>query len=317
MGWSLFEERPKSRLTRSFLSKYTMTIDTEVMVGSIFIKSKAEVRWQLEVLKVTENFAQINIIMLHHRILESNSPMISDIAGLSMAFGNMYSELELVINDRGKVEKIINLEDIRKKWQWVKQDMEKLIDEDPSLKDVILLNDELFSSDKKIIQAVEANDFFSIYFHQFWGIGIPSSRNGVIKYNLLNTAEIKYFYTLNMRVAYDKEGDRPMEFTITAYPETTINKSWIKETYKGFAHLPLEGMKPEFNDESIYLLASYGKIYHAVVKKSEVMHPTLLYVKYRYDLKADDEINELEEYVEHVKQYPLRDNTMRASFLEE
>ena len=152
-----------------------------MVAGSITMKSKAEIRWQVDVKNIGEDFADINIITLHHRILESSHPMITDMAGISSTFGGMYSELELTVNEKGDIVKIRNLETIQKKWQWVKQDMEKLLQENEALKGIILLNDELFSSDKKIAAAIEANEFFNIYFHPFWGKHLPSDRSGIEK----------------------------------------------------------------------------------------------------------------------------------------
>jgi hypothetical protein len=289
MGWNIFEEGPKNQLTKAFSSKYTLTVDTDVVAGSITMKSKAEMRWQVDVKNIREALADINIITLHHRMLESSHPMITDIAGISSTFGGMYSELELTVNEKGNIVKIRNLETIRKKWQWVKQDMEKLLEENQALKGMISLNDELFSSDKKMAAAIEANEFFNVYFHPFWGKPLPSDRSGIEKNNLLNTHTMKWGYNGHCNPDYNPSGTAPMQLGIAGYRETDTNKNWLQQAYGAFEHLPLQGLKPKFEDQASYHITPYGKVLKAVVEKSEVMHPALLYMKYRYELTAEEE----------------------------
>lgn len=289
MSWNIFEESPRSKFTEPFSSKYTLYIDADIMAGSIAMKSKTEIRWQVEVKNISEDFADIHITTLHHRILESNNPMLTDIAGVSSTFGNMYSELELTVNEKGNIVKIKNLDTIQKKWQWTKQDMEKLIHENEALQDIILLNDELYSSPEMIKKSIEANEFFSIYFHLFWGKGLPGTLNRIEKNNLLNTHTLRWAYNGNRNRDYNPKGTKPMQLSITGYHETTINKDWLKQAYGAFEHLPLQGMKPVFEDKADYSIMPSGKILKAVVEKSEVMHPQLLFVKYRYELTADEE----------------------------
>jgi len=212
-------------------------------------KAIAEMRWQVDVKNIREEFADINIITLHHRMLESSHPIITDIAGISSTFGGMYSELELTVNDKGNIVRIRNLETIQKKWQWVKQDMDKLVQENEALKGMISLNDELFSSDKKIAAAIEANEFFNVYFHPFWSKPLPSDRSGIEKNNLLNTHTMKWMYNGYCNPDYNPTGTAPMQLDIAGYPETDTNKKWLQQAYGAFEHLPLQGLKPTFEDK--------------------------------------------------------------------
>ena len=80
-----------------------------------------------------------------------------------------------------------------------------------------------------------------------------------------------------------------MQLGIAGYPQTDTNKNWRQQAYGAFEHLPLQGLKPKFEDKASYRITPYGKVLKGVVEKSEVMHPTLLYMKYRYELNAEEE----------------------------
>lgn len=292
MAWSLFEERYKHHFTQTFTEKYTLTIDTDVMLGSVLMKSKTEIRWLIEIKNVVENQIDLNIITLHHRVLESNNPIITDISNISSTFGNMFSELELKINDKGEIIKIKNLNIIQKKWQWVKQDMQKYIDENEALKDIILLNDELYSSEEMIKKSIASNEFFSIYFHLFFGKRLPNSTGEIQKNNLFNTHTLKWFFEGFTESNYTPQHQKPIILKLIGFTRTKINKEWQQKAYAGFEHLPLQDAKPTFEDKATYTILPCGKIISAIVERSEIVLPQLLYTKYCYELIAEGEVKE-------------------------
>ena len=99
---------------------------------------------------------------------------------------------------------------------------------------------------------------------------------------------MKWGYSGHCNPEYNPSGTAPMQLSIAGYRETDTNKKWLQEAYGAFEHLPLQGLKPKFEDKASYRITPYGKVLKEVVEKSEVMHPTLLYMKYRYELTAEE-----------------------------
>src|SRR4028119_1569259 len=116
MAWSIFEGKHGVALKAAFSEKYTLTIDTDIMAGSLPIKTKSELRWDLRVLEANEQEAILEIITLDNRLLESNNPMVKDIAAMSQALSQMYSELKVKISSEGRVKQILNKDTILSKW---------------------------------------------------------------------------------------------------------------------------------------------------------------------------------------------------------
>lgn len=292
MAWSLFEERYRHCFLQTFLEKYRLVIEADIALGGVLMKSKTEIRWLMEVKNITQTEIDLHLITLSHRVLESNNPIINDIANVSNTFGDMFSELELKINDKGNIVKIKNLSTIQRKWEWVKQDMQKHIHENEALKDVILLNDELYSSAEMIKKAIASNEFFSVYFHLFFGKKLPSFTDGIEKNNLLNTHKLKWAFDGSIKGEYTPKTQTPTTVSIVGFPQSKINKEWLQEAYGRFEHLPLQNAKPTFEDKAIYTILPYGKIKNGVIERNEIVLPDMLYAKYRYELMAEETTEE-------------------------
>ncbi|REC61458.1 hypothetical protein DRF65_16100 [Chryseobacterium pennae] len=288
MTWNLNEKRPKVLLREPFSAKYTLLIDTNILSGGIELKSKAEIRWQVDVKNISDDGADINIITLHHRLLENNSPIINDVSGISNVFASMYNEIEVSVDVSGKVLRVNNLDTIKKKWQWVKQDMEALIEENEGFKDIISTNDELYASDEKIKMAVEANEFFEVYFHHFWGKALPGGKGNVFKYNLFNTSLIEWQYDLR-QVSNNSLSDFPTKIKVTGTPVTIIGKDWVQKAYAAFSHLQLENPVPIFKDSAEYAVTPFGKVLNAKIERSEIVDSSLLFARYHYELIAENQ----------------------------
>ncbi|OCA77127.1 hypothetical protein BBI01_01300 [Chryseobacterium artocarpi] len=299
MSWNLNDNRPKLLFKEPFSTKYTLHITTSILSGGIELNSKAEIRWQVDIKNINDKGeADLNIITLHHRLLENNSPIISDMSGISNVFASMYNEIEVQVDSTGKILKVYNLDTIKKKWSWVKKDMEALLEQNEGFKDMILTNDELYSSSEKIQMAIEANEFFEVYFNHFWGRSLPGGKSNINKFNLFSTSPIEWRYDFRS-VHNSTLMDDVKCVRIKGTPVTIIDKNWVGNAYSAFAHLQLKKTVPILEDKAEYLVTSFGKIIHASIKRQEIVDPELLFAKYSYELFTEDK-NELDPFKESV-----------------
>ncbi|WPU97477.1 hypothetical protein SNE26_15735 [Mucilaginibacter sp. cycad4] len=286
MAWTNFNSPAKSVITirEPFIEKYTLTIITDIMAGNLPVKSKTEMRWQVKVENVNDVFADMEIITLDNQLLESNNPMVKDIAGMSQAFAKMYNELRVRIDTGGRVLQILNIDQIRKKWGHIKAEIEVLQEANESIKHIISLNDELFVTPDKMKTAVEGNEFFMMFFHHFFGLQLPATTSTYVKRSLLNTADLKWRYSIKAEAGNSND----VNVHIGGLMDTNTGSGWVKEAYKHFSHLDLANLKPVFEENGTYRVdKNSGMLISAVLVKTEIVHPQLLKAKISYHIIAD------------------------------
>ncbi|MDH7460602.1 hypothetical protein QEG73_04910 [Chitinophagaceae bacterium 26-R-25] len=287
MSWSLLgADKIDLQFREAFTEKYTLLIDTHIQAGNMPIKTKTELRWQLSVEKIDKECITLELITLDNRLLESNNPMVKDLAAMSQAFGQMYNELHLVMQPNGRISKVLNLDVIQKKWHAIKKEMEQIQMQNESIKNVIKLNDELFTTPQKIIAAIEGNEFFMLYFHHIFGLKIPATTQTYTQRTLLNTANLEWRYKVKPQNQY-YPGENWL-INIEGSKETYIDKAWVAAAYKDFSHLNLKEVKPVFKDEGDYkIVRKTGMLLEATRQKQEVVHPELLHATIKYHMISD------------------------------
>ncbi|HMG10885.1 MAG TPA: hypothetical protein VK609_20375 [Mucilaginibacter sp.] len=288
MAWTNFNSPAKSVITirEPFIDKYTLIIITDIMAGNLPIKSKTEMRWQVKIDSVNDAFAEMEIITLDNQLLESNNPMVKDIAGMSQAFSKMYNELRVRIDTAGRLLQILNIDQILKKWGHIKAEIEALQEANPAIQHIISLNDELFVTPDKMKVAVEKNEFFMMFFHHFFGLQFPATTTTYVKRSLLNTADLKWRY--NMRATPGTNNNNDVNVHIEGLMDTNTGGGWVKEAYKHFSHLDLANLKPVFEENGTYRVdKNSGMLISAELVKKEIVHPQLLKATISYHMIAD------------------------------
>lgn len=276
----LFGTKNKILLKERFNSKYKLIITSDIQTGNMSIKTKAEIRWNVKVKKIADGNIYIEIITLDNQLVESNNPLAKDIANMSQLFAKMYSELDLVITQKARLKHIRNMDLIKEKWNWIKNDLKEVQDQDPMISHVINLNEAQLSDDKILFEAINNNEFFQLYFHQLYGSPYHGVTNSVYRKNILNTILLEWQYRIDKVETNNHEFD---VFALEGFVETS--KSDIKASYKDYSHLELKKLTPEITEKGRYHLDPIsGKIVKARLTKKEIVHPQLLHATINYEL---------------------------------
>src|SRR5690606_37439971 len=118
-----------------------------------------------------------------------------EIAALTQAMSRMYNELHLTVNGNGKIKDILNRDIILSKWRQTRTEMEKIAENNPDLKNVIVLNDDIFNNKEKLIQVIQISEFFLMYFNKVYGHGVPETFKETSP-NFFNTANVNWAYKI-------------------------------------------------------------------------------------------------------------------------
>lgn len=279
-------------IRRPFQEQYTITIESEVNGVDIFVTSTVQLRYDFNVLKVEDNRIEVRLIQLDNILLEANNPMVREVAQISQVFGRMYSELHLVLDDKGSVLQVLNNELILSKWAQTKAEMEKHIAENDDLKNAISLNDAIFNSPDKVKIAVQANEFLRLYFGQVYGTVLPLKTNfkGT---NIFNTVNMDWTLSVNSSVPLPPlNGLNSLTVTTKATPSITLNSKFYEEAYNQFAtKIDIKSLKTVLLQEETRIIDyQTGRIQEAEAIKIEIADEKKLYNKLKYILKSDSGI---------------------------
>lgn len=273
---------------KPFSEKYTLTIKADVLAGSMPIKTTTEIRWDLRVLKVTGEEAEIELITLGQELLQTNNPALKELARMNQAFAKMYSEIHAVIDRSGKVQRILNESVIKRKWASVKAEMEEIEEQSDAIRGIILMNDEIFNSGAQILKAVQNNEFFGIYFHYVYGTRLPGDATADTCWNHFQQAQVNWGY--NIRASHTlpvAPHVQAVTVEVTGTPLTELNTAWVKKAYGAFQQVDISQVKPKLSETGRYAIEpATGRLKEAWLVKEEIADQRFIFSRLEYELKG-------------------------------
>lgn len=257
-------------------------------MSSLVVKTITEFRWDVRVLKITDEGYQIELLSLDNVLKESNNPNMRDLNAFNNAFKRMYSELNMLVGKDGQLIEVKNISEIQRKWSQVKSEMEAIQTRHDNMKGIIALNDELFNNPDNIKAAVKGNEFFEVFFNAYLGLSLPGGKN-IRKKSLFAQENISWSYAVTTENPLSPMGGKA-NISIVGHATENFDKAWIKNAYGSFPITEIAGHKPEVRDEASYQIDyRSGRVLNGLVTKEEVVHPEFLKAKMIYEIMADNQ----------------------------
>ncbi|GAA5089367.1 hypothetical protein GCM10023210_14110 [Chryseobacterium ginsengisoli] len=282
------EKDNKIYIQQPFREQYTLTIASEVNAVSALIISTVELRYDFQVLDIRDDHIEVRLLMLDNRIVKANNPMVKEVAQVSQVFGRMYNELHLNLSPKGKVLKVLNTDLILSKWGETKTEMQKYISGNPELEQAMSLNDTIFNSPEKVKVAVQANEFFQVYFGQIFEEIIPRAKK-ISGTNIFNTANLEW--NINIDEMVSKSTEEKICISSDANPVRPFSPGYLNAAYHQFKEqLEINPLHVKmFQSEERVIERNTGKLDEAIIKKVEEVEPKKLYQKFTYKMISDTE----------------------------
>ena len=280
----------KILIRKPFREQYTLIIDSKVNAIESSIFSTIELRYDFQVLKIEKEFIEIRLLVLDNKIIEANNPMVKEIAQVSQVFGRMYNELHLKISENGTVLEVLNNDFILSKWNETKKEMEKYIAINPDLQQAISLNDTLFNTPEQVKKAIQANEFFSVYFGHIYNVDLPN-RKKVFGTNIFNTANLEWDVESESNAKLPSENLETVTILTNAKPEFPLSLGSFNAAYHQFKDkINIDPAKVKiFQQEEHIIDYKTGKLKKASVEKVEDVVSEKLYHKFKFTMTSDSE----------------------------
>ncbi|WP_461532121.1 hypothetical protein [Sinomicrobium sp.] len=282
------------RIKQPFTEKYTLTIDSDLMAVNVSMQSKAQIRWDFRVIQVDriKGRVEIELIQLDNTLLEWNNPMVEEISAMSRIFGRMYNELHLILDQKGKILEVLNMELILGKWKQTKTEMQKVLEDNPDIEKAISLNDEIFQDPEKLKAGIQASEFFSVCFGEIYG-EYTNTKKTVVKPNFFNTANVQWEYTIytDNNTPYDS---KYVKVYSKANPYAGLGQGFNQRAYKHFSEqIDIAKLEPILTEHTSFgIEQDTGKLLEAVIRKEEIAKKENLYTKMNYYIVSDTLLKE-------------------------
>jgi hypothetical protein len=269
-----------------FSERYLVEQTSEIIMSSLVIKTVTEFRWDVRVLKISDEYYHIELLSLDNVLKETNNPNMRDLNAFNNAFKRMYSELNMIINKQGVLVKLNNIKEIQRKWAQVKTEMEAVQTKHDNMKGLIALNDDLFNSVGNITDAVKGNEFFEVFLNVFMGINLPGNVK-LKKKSLFAQESINWQYDINCNPSLPTNNNIVI-IDIKGYVSQSLDKSWLKRAYGSFPIAELADKIPVLSDSAKYKIDNVsGRLLEGLITKEEVVHEEFLKAKMVYKIVAD------------------------------
>ena len=277
-------------LKDTFSEQYTLLIHSEIKGVNVYMTSVSQMRWDFRVLNITNEEAEIRLVLLDHILLESNNPLIKEVAELTRAFTRLYNELHLKIDAKGKITEVVNMDFILSKWRQTKNEMEVIAENNPDIKNAIILNDNLFQDQNKLKEGIQNSEFFLMYFNKIYGRKVPTSYSQ-IGLNFFNSAQVDWKFKLANISNPLLSGDESI-IELIGNPSTLLfdNLGFKNRAYIQFANqIDIKKLNPSLEEKGIYRTdKKTGRIIEASLVREEIADEEHLFTKMKYTFYSEE-----------------------------
>ena len=276
------------RFREPFAENYTLTTKTKIKAAYFDMQTTTKIRWAFRVIAVEENGnADIELFTIEHLMVETNNENLIDIISLNQVFSRMYSEIRVIIDVFGKIIRVVNLQQIKDKWEDTKTQLLKIQEQEPALMALITINDEIFAENNKIRIAIENNEFFKHYFGKIYGKTLPIDRKMIVQKNVLQTADAEWIYNFDYSPQIGAEHLKDIAVTSNALADTD-SSNWKKHAYGHLPDIETKNLRPNLTEEAIYRCNfKTGKLHFAETTISEIAMPNFIEASMVYTIESD------------------------------
>lgn len=271
-----------------FAEQYTLTIDSDIKGVNIHMTSRSQMRWDFNVLDTRGDQLEIRLILLDHKLLQANNPLIKEVAALTSSFSRLYNELHLLISREGEIMEVLNMDVILSKWKQTKAEMEEVVDANPDIRNAITLNDNVFNNKSKVVENIQSSEFFLLYFNKIYGRQIPDSykQNAL---NFFNSANVHWSFKLK-DIPDPRLPEDEALIELLGAPAVPLGPGFYNRAYIQFDRLiNIKKLDTTLLEKGIFRInKNTGRLVEASLLREEIADKEDLYTKMKYTIYSEE-----------------------------
>ena len=228
--------------------RYHIAINGDMLMGGVENNTKVETECLLNVLEIGSNkCATIELITLDTDVIETGNQAFRELSVIANQLKKVTQDIVCVIDKEGKVLRVVNTEQIKRKWGQLKSEMVSICGRSGELTDFFNINEKLFCDQDTLKQYVGEMEFFKIHFNGLYGHQIRNKEHRETD-NTFKTNKISY------NLYFDNDEDDELISIRFEGRDFEINHDWLQKSYGQMPFVDLRNMKPEFTIQGDYLI---------------------------------------------------------------
>ena len=228
--------------------RYDIAINGDMLMGGVENNTKVETECLLNVLEIGSNkCATIELITLDTDVIETGNQAFRELSVIANQLKKVTQDIVCVIDKEGKVLRVVNTEQIKRKWGQLKSEMVSICGRSGELTDFFNINEKLFCDQNTLKQYVGEMEFFKIHFNGLYGHQIRNKEHRETD-NTFKTNKISY------NLYFDNDEDDELIRIRFEGRDFEINHDWLQKSYGQMPFVDLRNMKPEFTIQGDYLI---------------------------------------------------------------
>lgn len=228
--------------------RYHIAINGDMLMGGVENNTKVETECLLNVLEIGSNkCATIELITLNTDVIETGNQAFRELSVIANQLKKVTQDIVCVIDKEGKVLRVVNTEQIKRKWGQLKSEMVSICGRSGELTDFFNINEKLFCDQDTLKQYVGEMEFFKIHFNGLYGHQIRNKEHRETD-NTFKTNKISY------NLYFDNDEDDELIRIRFEGRDFEINHDWLQKSYGQMPFVDLRNMKPEFTIQGDYLI---------------------------------------------------------------
>ena len=228
--------------------RYHIAINGDMLMGGVENNTKVETECLLNVLEIGSNkCATIELITLDTDVIETGNQAFRELSVIANQLKKVTQDIVCVIDKEGKVLRVVNTEQIKRKWGQLKSEMVSICGRSGELTDFFNINEKLFCDQDTLKQYVGEMEFFKIHFNGLYGHQIRNKEHRETD-NTFKTNKISY------NLYFDNDEDDELIRIRFEGRDFEINHDRLQKSYGQMPFVDLRNMKPEFTIQGDYLI---------------------------------------------------------------
>lgn len=275
------------RIKEPFTDQYALIVESDTKMVNVHLTSRTLMRWEFCVLNVDEYKIEAHLILLENKLLECNNPIVKDVASVSQIFSKIYGEIHVCMSHTGEVIDVLNKDSLKARWEELKEDLLQSLDKE-EIRDIIRLNDDIFSNPQRIKEVVQENEFLTLFFYHIYGHSIPY-KGGIRQTNFFKTTMLDWAFSFTGTVL-DQKHKNLVTIDVHGKPAFILSRNFYSTAYANFRNsLNIYSLSTKLREKASYHIDTItGRLVESEILRQEIAEEEKLFVETAYNLMNYD-----------------------------
>lgn len=277
------EEKKRRRISfyEPGTHKYRLTLDGEMQINTMNVKSTVSNNYILQIKEVNEKDVIMDLVTYDKEMTDCSNPAFKEMFAVTRQLEKLYDEMTVRLSLDGEVLDIYNMDTFKEKWQRLRRENVPYFGESTDIEDFFKLNEKNISDKEFWINILNEQEFFFLFF-QLSGYGHKYRYvKDIYRHNAFRNNKIKWEIISSPYEVNSSTGTKRVDL------EGWFNagKSWLKESYGKMPMFSDVKLEPHFAIDAFYVFDyNTGWINEAYITIEETAHPSVLFHKMNYRL---------------------------------